>query len=31
MLKKENLYEEIPNIERRNYKKSRHLIRNWRN
>jgi len=27
MLKKENLYEEIPNIERRNYKKSKHLIR----
>lgn len=28
MLKQENLYEEIPNIERRNYKKSKHLIRN---
>lgn len=27
MLKKENLYEEIPNIERRNYKKTKHLIR----
>ena len=28
MLNEKKLYEEIPNIERRNYKKSRHLIRN---